>query len=178
MKKGTVYWITGLSGAGKTTIGNLLYEHIRTQKENVVILDGDMIRSVFGNDLGYSKADRLISAKRNAGLCKLLSNQGIDVICCTISMFHEIRAWNREQIDQYCEIYIKVPMDVLKSRNQKSLYSGVSEGSAQNVCGMDLEIEEPLNPDFIICNDGNLSPEYLAGKIIERIREQDGRITV
>ncbi len=168
MEAGTVYWITGLSGAGKTTIGKLLYEHIRTKKKNVVFLDGDILRQVFGNDLGHSLEERRISARRNANLCALLSSQGMDVVCCTISMFQSIRDWNRSNITNYCEIYLQVPLDVLRRRNQKSLYSNLEEGRVKNVCGLDIAAEEPKNPDILIINDGSCSPEYVVKEIIER----------
>ena len=89
-KKGTVYWITGLSGAGKTTIGIELLKILNT-KDNVIFLDGDELREIYGDDIGYSLDDRRKMAMRNSRLCKMLSNQGFDVICCTISMFHSIR---------------------------------------------------------------------------------------
>ena len=91
-------WLTGLSGAGKTTIGTLLYQALRERKDNVVFLDGDQLRQVFGDDLGYAPDQRLKSAMRNARLCKLLAEQCLDVICCTISMFDSVRDWNRTNI--------------------------------------------------------------------------------
>ena len=91
-----VYWITGLAGAGKTTIGKLLYEKIREKESNTVFLDGDILREVFGNDLGYSKEDRRKCAMRYSRLCAMLQRQGMNVICCTISMLDSVRDWNRE----------------------------------------------------------------------------------
>lgn len=157
--KGTLYWITGLSGAGKTTIGNMLYERLKKQKSNVVILDGDMVRHAFGNDLGYSGEDRLKCALRYSGLSRLLTEQGIDVVCCTISMFDEVRSWNREHIEEYVEIFLDVPLEVLQRRNQKNLYGDVKAGKVENVVGMDLQLELPENPDIRIINDGSNTPE-------------------
>lgn len=170
MEWGKVYWITGLSGAGKTTVGKLLYEYIQKKKKNVVFLDGDTLREVFGNDLGHSREDRRKSAERNSKLCELLSGQGIDVVCCTISMFHDIRRWNRDHMKQYYEIYLKVPLKTLKDRNQKSLYSSITEGIVKNVWGMDIDVEEPLNADILIINDGRYSPKQVVEQITERIR--------
>ena len=166
---GRLYWITGLSGAGKTTIGNLLYGYMKDKYPNTVILDGDALRQAFGNDLGYTKEDRLKSAMRFARLSKLLTEQGIFVICCTISMFDEVREWNRQHIKQYEEIYLDVPMEVLVERNQKNLYRGVKLGLSQNVVGVDLEPELPKNPDVRLVNDGSKPPVEMLKILLESI---------
>lgn len=163
-----VYWITGLSGAGKTTIGRELYRELQKDYNNLVFLDGDELRRVFGNDLGYSKEDRFKCAMRYARICGLLSEQGIITICCTISMFDEVRKWNRENIRNYTEVYIKVPIEILKTRNQKGLYSGIEDGTSEDVVGMDLELELPKYPDIILENNGILTPEEMAGIILKR----------
>lgn len=160
MSTGTVYWITGLSGAGKTTIGKIFFEQLRKEKNNVLFLDGDTLREVFGNDLGYTKEERLQCAMRYSRICRLLSEQGQDVVICTISMFRVVREWNREHIKNYKEIYIKVPMEVLQQRNQKNLYK-----SGNNVVGVDLELELPDNSDIILMNNGEVSPQKLADDI-------------
>lgn len=160
MSTGTVYWITGLSGAGKTTIGKIFFEQLRKEKNNVLFLDGDTLREVFGNDLGYTKEERLQCAMRYSRICRLLSEQGQDVVICTISMFRVVREWNREHIKNYKEIYIEVPMEVLQQRNQKNLYK-----SGNNVVGVDLELELPDNSDIILMNNGEVSPQKLADDI-------------
>ena len=156
---GTVYWITGLSGAGKTTIGKLLYEKIRAKHPNTVFLDGDILRKVFGDDLGYSKEDRRKCAMRYSRLCAMLQEQNMNVICCTISMFDSVREWNREHIHSYKEIYVKVSMDTLQKWNQKGLYSGITEERQKEVVGIHMDIEEPRCPDLILENDGEITPE-------------------
>lgn len=168
--EGIVYWITGLSGAGKTVIGKELFKKIKKTKENVVILDGDDLRKIFGNDLGYTKEDRLKCAMRYANICKLLSSQGIDVICCTISMFHEVRLWNRENMERYKEIYVEVPMETLKARNQKGLYTVTGKKENVNVAGVDLTIDLPTDPHMIIHNIGGQSPEKLAENILMAVK--------
>lgn len=164
---GQVYWITGLSGAGKTTIGKIFYEKLRSKHINTVFLDGDMLREVFGNDLGYSDADRRKCAMRYSKLCDLLQKQGMYVICCTISMFDSIRQWNREHIDNYCEIYVKVSDQTLIERDQKGLYSRYQSGEEKELAGFQVGVELPKNPDLILLNDGERTPEEQAELIID-----------
>lgn len=169
MKAGTVYWVTGLSGAGKTTIGKLFYERLCEKKENVIFLDGDTLREVFGNDLGYEREDRFRCAMRYARLCRLLSSQGHDIVICTISMFHDVRSWNRDNIERYREIFIKTSMETLRERNQKDLYQ-----SGNNVVGLDLELELPDNPDVAISNDGDLLPQEALDYIWDKLCLEKG----
>lgn len=165
---GTVYWITGLAGAGKTTIGRALYEKIKREKDNIVLLDGDELRNAIADDLGYTLEDRYRSATRNSKLCRLLADQDIDVICCTISMFEDIRRWNRDNNKKYFEIYIKVSMDILQRRNQKKLYTD----NQQEVVGLGVGMEEPQNPDLIVYNDGNNAPNVIVDDIIRKYEEK------
>ena len=163
---GNVYWITGLSGAGKTTIGKLLYEELRKDYANTVFFDGDILRKAFGDDLGYEREDRIKCAMRYARLCDMLERQDINVICCTISMFHCVREWNRENIRNYHEIYIKASMETLQARNQKGLYSAAKA----NVVGVSIEFEEPKTPNLILQNDGEYTPEEQVEKILSYCR--------
>lgn len=161
--KGTVYFFTGLSGAGKTTIGGLFCRRLKATKPNVVYLDGDEIRVAFGEDVGYTHEERLRWAGRIFRVCKLLSDQGIDVVCCSIAMFDSVRQWNREHIENYKEIYVRVKKETLLARNQKGLYS-----TGKNVVGVDLPFDEPKTPDLIIQNDGERTPLELVEEI-ERV---------
>ena len=163
--KGRLFWITGLSGAGKTTIGTMLYQKLKEKYPNTVLLDGDVLRQVFGNDLGYSREERFACAMRYARLCKLLTEQGIFVICCTISMFDAVREWNRENMENYTEVYIQVPMEILERRNQKNLYDDVKRGTVENVVGMDLGLEMPKNPDIVLVNDGTKKSEEMGEEL-------------
>lgn len=122
MNKGTVYWITGQSGAGKTTVGTLLYQYMSTNKDNVIFLDGDVLRFVYQTE-DYSAEGRKKLAFQHGRLCRMLSEQGIDVIICVIAMYEECREWKREHIENYKEIYLKVAMEELIRRDQKQLYS-------------------------------------------------------
>ena len=161
--KGTVYFFTGLSGAGKTTVGSLFYRRLKNTKPNAVYLDGDEIRVAFGEDVGYTNDERLRWAGRIFRVCKLLSDQGIDVVCCSIAMYQSVRAWNRANIPNYKEIYLRVKPETLLARNQKGLYTG-----GHNVVGVDLPFDEPQTPDLIIQNDGERTP-LEAVEEIERV---------
>lgn len=160
MEKGTVYFFTGLAGAGKTTIGGLFYRRLKARKPNVFCVDGDAMDGVFERT-GYSTAARLKDAKPEFRLCWALAEQGIDVVMCSISMFDEIRDWNRANIDNYKEIYIKVTRDTLYRRDQKGLYtSGRTE-----VVGVDLPYDEPKDADAVVENNGQESPEEIISRL-------------
>lgn len=144
-----VYWITGLAGSGKTTLAKSLFSTLKEQGKCAVLLDGDVLREVFGSEKEYTRSARLELAWRNAKLCKFLSDQGINAVCATISLFHDVQEWNRNNIKGYCEIYLDVPMAVLEQRDQKGLYSQAKAGLVRDVVGVDIEPEFPKSPDFI-----------------------------
>lgn len=156
MSSGTVYWITGLSGAGKTTIGTLFYEYLKTKKDNVLLIDGDVLREILGNR-DYSPNGRDEVTGINRRLMKMLTRQGIDVVCCVIGMYDRYREENRKNFENYYEIYLKVSIEELIRRDSKGLYKKALAGEIQNVYGIDLAYEEPKNPDLIINNEGNVS---------------------
>lgn len=159
-EKGTVYFFTGLSGAGKTTVGGLFHQRLKDTKPNVVLLDGDEIRVAFGEDVGYTQPERLRWAGRIFRVCKLLSDQGIDVVVCSIAMCESVRQWNRKNIPNYKEIYIKASRDTLLRRNQKGLYT-----AGTNVVGIDLPFDEPQHPDIVVPNDGDRTPLELVAEL-------------
>jgi len=151
-----VVWIIGLSGAGKTTLAVKVVEKIRSSKTNVVLIDGDMIREVFGDDLAHTLEDRRQNADRICRLCKFFDKQGIHVVCAILSLFPESRLWNRDNIKNYYEVYIETPIKQLQKRDYKGLYKKFSEGKIKNVAGMDIEFIPPDNPDLTIKNNGSL----------------------
>ena len=132
--RGVLYWITGLSGAGKTTLGNRLYYEKRKEQDNVILLDGDILKNIVGDSIGYTIEDRKKRAIKYAMLCKTLTDQGIIVICCTIAMFDEVREWNRKNNKGYVEIFLDVPREVLEERDQKGMYSSLKKGKLTSVC--------------------------------------------
>ena len=163
--KGTVYWLTGLSGAGKTTVGFELVKILENQGKNVVRLDGDLLREVFGST-DYTLEGRKKISFQYSRMCKMLADQGVDVVACVIAMFDEVRKWNRDNIENYREIYLKVPIEKLIERDQKGLYTKVMNNEAANVMGMDVPFEEPKAPSLVIDNSGVLSPREAAERIM------------
>lgn len=155
---GSVYWITGLAGSGKSTLGRQLTQYLREQRLPVVYLDGDVMREVFGSG-NYTRADRLALAWRYSHLCHMLAIQGLNVVCATISLFHEIQAWNRKHQPGYFEICLNVPFEELLKRNPKKLYSRALSGEITNVVGVDIEPEWPLNPDIVLHYSKDVSAE-------------------
>ena len=152
---GRVIWITGLSGSGKTTIALELIKLLKDSL-NVVFLDGDIVRKVIGeDDLGFNPSDRLKNAYRICRLAGMLEAQGLTVVVSTMSLSHEIHCWNRNYFKDYFEIYLKVNIDILKSRDPKGIYSRAKKGTEKNIVGIDLPIEEPKYPDMIIDNSGS-----------------------
>jgi adenylylsulfate kinase len=151
---GRVFWITGLSGSGKTTLGREVWSRLRAAGRPVIFLDGDALRAAIAEDLGHSADNRRRSAMRNARLCRLLAEQGVDVVCATISLFHEVQRWNRENIPGYREIYLRVPIDELRCRDNKGIYAQGQRAEARDVVGIDVPAEAPEAPDLVLDNYG------------------------
>jgi adenylylsulfate kinase-like enzyme len=165
MTPGAVYWFTGLAGAGKSTLARIFVDRLRAIGRPAVLLDGDELRVMFGGDLGFTREDRQASAMRNARLCKLVSDQGVDVVCATISLFHACQEWNRAQMPGYREIFVTAPLDVLAARHPRRLYDGDNGRDVENVVGVDLRAEEPVRPDVVVVNDGRLQPTAVAQQV-------------
>ena len=106
---GSVVWVTGLSGSGKTTVARLLKTALEERRHRVALLDGDELRSFMPLGDRYDSDSRLKLAMAYSGLCRLLAGQGFTVVCATISMRKEIYAWNRKHIPNYLEIFLDVP---------------------------------------------------------------------
>ena len=146
-----VIWILGLSGAGKSFLSEKLKQELNNDYGKFIILDGDVIRNVFDNDLGFSIKDRNINASRISKLAHYLSQNKINVIVPVLSLFPDWLAWNRKNIKEYYEIYIDVPISILKKRNNKNIYFKDGREN-KSVVGVDIEFKEPKNSDLKIVN--------------------------
>jgi adenylylsulfate kinase len=152
-----VVWIIGLSGAGKSTLANEVVSLVRIRQKTVVLLDGDMVREAFGNDIGHSMTDRLRNAERICQIGKLLDDQGVNVVCAILSLFPETREWNRRHLKSYREVFIDTPMTDLKARDSKGIYKRFEAGETRDVAGLDLAFPQPDKADLIIDNAGSRS---------------------
>ena len=147
-----VIWIIGLSGAGKSTLANEIVLKANNLGNKTILLDGDMVREIFGNDLGYSLEDRLMNAKRICQLGKFLNDQGLNVVTAILSIFPENREWNRNNIKNYYEVFIDSPLKDLIKRDSKGLYAKFHKGEISEVAGMDIDFPRPEKADLVIEN--------------------------
>jgi adenylylsulfate kinase len=173
---GRVIWITGLSGSGKSTLATGIVEVLRKNNENVVLLDGDDLRSIFGKgslkNQNYSRNIRLALSLQYARLCQIISSQGLTVVIPTISMFNEVYTWNRINIPRYFEVYLKVPVKELRRRDPKNIYSRFDNGELKNIAGLDLSVDEPHAPEWVPDFDPKKTVTSLTQELLEILERQ------
>jgi len=166
---GKVIWVTGLSGAGKTTVARHLQPALQAEGGPVILLDGDELRQVFPTGANYDRESRLQLALAYARLCNLLARQGATVICATISMRHEVHAWNRDNLPNYVEVFLDVPDNVRAGRDPKHHYAAVREGRLADFAGHDQAVDLPLAPHIHLRPGLNEKPAETARKIMARL---------
>ena len=170
-----IVWLIGMSGAGKTTVGKLLYRRLKPTTPNLVFLDGDDLRDVWGDSLGHTVEARRTNAQRISQLCRMLDRQGIHAIATVLSIFPDWQKWNRENFSQYLQVYLDVPMDVLRERDTKDLYANAEAGRIKNVVGVDIAFPAPVGSDLIISGaEATESAEKIADRVLARLPTQLG----
>lgn len=173
---GRVVWITGLSGSGKTTLAREFVSLLRNSGDNVVFLDGDELREILSfdesGDEQFSRQSRLKLAKQYANLCKLISLQGATVVIATISLFNEIHKWNRLNLPNYLEVFLDVPLEILRKRDPKGIYKNFDEKRLDQIVGLDLEFDTPFSPDLIYKYTDGVSAESNALAMLREIRSR------
>jgi cytidine diphosphoramidate kinase len=148
-----LFWITGLAGAGKTTIAKGLVKTLREGNVPVVLLDGDELRQVLSMTDQHDCDTRLKLANVYARLSALFCSQGVTTVCATISPFPEVRHWLRENVTGYREVFVRASDTTLIERDQKGLYRGDASLDTQHIVGKKIPFAPPTSPDVIIDNE-------------------------
>ena len=165
-KSGKIFWITGLSGSGKSAIGEKLKVLIEKTYGKTLIIHGDDIRDIFKFKF-YSRSKRLILGKSYSDLCKLISEQGLNVVYTTVGLFYELHKYNRRNLKNYIEIFIKTDLNKLKKNKSKSFY----KAKTKNVWGIDLKPQYPKKPDIIIENNFDKSINIITKILFKKIKK-------
>jgi adenylylsulfate kinase len=167
MKKGTTIWLTGMSGAGKTTIA----EEIKSREAfgNIIIIDGDDLRKGINSNLGFTDKDRNENVFRASHICKILNNNGIDVMACIMSPTEEQRRIAQSVIgnEKFFLTYVMCDIETLVQRDTKGLYQKYLRGEVKNIVGFDLPYENPQQ-EHIFVNTQMDDVEKCATKIIDK----------
>ena len=175
-----VVWITGLSGAGKTTLAQAIVKHLRDNGQHVIFLDGDELRDILNRPLNnvqsHDRESRLALAMQYAQLCRMLAMQGVIVVIATISLFKEIHSWNRTNLPNYFEIYLDVPLDELRRRDPKTIYHRFDRGEIENVAGLDVDIDKPQNPDWLEVFDKHKPINKLVNELLCELNNKNDNI--
>ena len=162
-----VIWLIGLSGSGKTTLAREVQRLTSSGGINTVVnIDGDKVRELYNNDLGHSLTDRKKNAKRICDLCKFLDEQNINVICSILSIFEESREWCKENLSDYREVFIDVPIKELERRDPKDIYKKYRNNEITGVAGLDIKFPVPRAPWLHIKNDQEIEYFLDYAKII------------
>jgi adenylyl-sulfate kinase len=167
---GYVVWMTGLSGAGKTTIALILVDELHKRGLKVERLDGDVVRQSLTRDLGFSKEDRDKNIERVAFVAKLLSRNGIGCICSFISPYQAVRDNVRAETTNFLEVFIDAPLEVVMERDVKGMYKKAIAGEIPNFTGISDPFEAPVKPDIHVRTDRQ-TPEESAQIILDKLEE-------
>ena len=143
--KGFTLWFTGLPCSGKTTLADALAEDLKAKGMKVERLDGDIVRKGLTRDLGFSAEDRAMNIERVTFVSKLLTRNGVAVLCTFVSPYNSIRRKSREEIGEYILVYVKASVDSCAERDVKGMWAKAKAGEIKNFTGYDDPFEEPDN---------------------------------
>tara|TARA_B100000902_G_scaffold394115_1_gene449746 strand:- start:1066 stop:1602 length:537 start_codon:yes stop_codon:yes gene_type:complete len=163
--KGILFWITGLSGSGKTNLGKAIHKEIKKLYGPTLLISGDDVRKIF--DLkGYEYKQRLQITKKYCKFAKYVTNQKINIIFAVVGMFHEPRKWNQKNIQNYVEIYIKSNIKKIIKTNKKKIYKKRNPGK---LIGIDIKPEYPRDPNITILNHFKNSEHTMKNILLKKI---------
>ncbi|XGV95062.1 MAG: adenylyl-sulfate kinase [Leptolyngbya sp. BL-A-14] len=169
---GAVIWLTGLSGAGKTTIAQTLERVLLARQLKVEVLDGDVIRTNLSQGLGYTKEDRDTNVRQVGFVAKLLSRNGVIVIVAAISPYRQVRDEVKATIHPFFEVYVNAPFATCEARDVKGLYAAARQGKIKQFTGLDAPYEHPLTPD-VTCFTDRETVEESVTKIINALKSRN-----
>ncbi|RIJ32304.1 sulfate adenylyltransferase subunit CysN [Henriciella mobilis] len=171
-QKPVILWFTGLSGAGKSTVANIVEKRLAAMGKHTYTLDGDNVRHGLNNDLGFTDADRVENIRRVGEVSKLMIDAGLIVLVSFISPFRAERRIVRQMVEEgeFWEVFVDAPLDVAESRDVKGLYKKARAGEIKNFTGIDSPYEPPLEPEIHLETD-KLSPDEAAEVVIQRLTE-------
>jgi adenylyl-sulfate kinase len=174
-RKGFILWMTGLSGAGKTTLTAQLVNELQDRGLKIEVLDGDEVRTNLSKGLGFSKEDRDTNIRRIGYVSRLLSRNGVGVITAAISPYRTIRDEVRRLVQNdgatFIEVYVTCPIHVLAERDVKGLYKKALAGEIKEFTGVSDPYEEPLDPEVVVYTDCE-SVEQSASRILREMFKQ------
>ncbi|MFN8373186.1 MAG: adenylyl-sulfate kinase [Anaerolineae bacterium] len=172
--EGFTLWLTGLSGAGKTTIAVELEKRLRAAGLRIERLDGDTVREGLTRDLGFSKEDRDKNIERVTFVAKLLSRNGVGVILSFISPYREARDKARQETTNFIEVFVNAPLQTCIDRDVKGMYAKAIRGEIKQFTGISDPYEEPLNPELII----NTAEQTLDESVTQILTYLEGRALI
>ena len=172
-QKPAILWFTGLSGAGKSTIANIVEKQLLALGHHTMTLDGDNVRHGLNRDLGFTEADRVENIRRIAEVSKLFVEAGLIVLVSFISPYRNERMLARECVEdgEFLEIFVDTPVAECSRRDPKGLYQKAYAGEIRNFTGVDAPYEEPLNPEIRLPTL-EASPEVLAAQVVKDLRDR------
>lgn len=168
--QGFTLWFTGLSGAGKSTISGIIEKRLREAGAKVEVLDGDVVRENLSKGLGFSKEDRDENIRRIGFVCELLSRNGVIAMVAAISPYRAVREQIRQRIQNFVEVYVECPLEVVASRDVKGLYKKAIAGEIPQFTGVSDPYEPPLNPEVVV-HSASQSPEESANRVWAKLEE-------